>query len=223
MDSFVTVLTSAYPQNLYIIKGRLESEGIHCFLKDELTVQVNNFYSNAVDGVKLQVYQNEADRAIELLKELGYIKDELIKPDLLGRLDAKTAFLPLLKNIGIINRLVILILVTVALITSSLYFIFKPSLVDTLKAHIWTVDKIYCKNKLLTNFRDSTTTFDLKFGENNYLSVPGHDFADDQKWKLENGKIIISAAKTVFDGTYDVDVSGEKLIMKSANTIIYAY
>ena len=54
----------------------MESEGITCFVKDELTVQVNPFYSNAIGGVKLQVPESELNKAIEILKETGTINDE---------------------------------------------------------------------------------------------------------------------------------------------------
>ena len=44
------------------------------FIKDELTIQTYNFYSNAIGGVKLQVTENDYERAYKILKELGYIK-----------------------------------------------------------------------------------------------------------------------------------------------------
>ena len=75
-EKFVTVLTATYGSEIAVIRGRLESEGITCFVKDELTVQVNPFYSNAIGGVKLQVPESELNQAIEILKETGYIKNE---------------------------------------------------------------------------------------------------------------------------------------------------
>jgi hypothetical protein len=51
-------------------RGKLESEGIQTFLKDEATVQVYNFYSNAVGGVKLQVFAYDAERAIAILNNV---------------------------------------------------------------------------------------------------------------------------------------------------------
>jgi hypothetical protein len=36
-------------------KNYYESAGIDTFLRDELTAQVDNFYSNAIGGVKLQI------------------------------------------------------------------------------------------------------------------------------------------------------------------------
>lgn len=129
MGDFVTVLTMSYPQQLYIIKGRLESEGIECFIKDELTVQSNNLWSNAVGGVKLQVQKKDVERAVALLTELGYIINEPVQVDLLTKADAKTSGIPFLKNINVINRIIILTVLLIALVTTLCYFILRPLLV----------------------------------------------------------------------------------------------
>ncbi|MDR0713783.1 MAG: DUF2007 domain-containing protein [Bacteroidales bacterium] len=68
-NPFITVQTFTYPMQAAIIRGRLESEGIECFVRDELTVQVHPFYSNAIGGVKLQVRKNDLEQAVEILKE----------------------------------------------------------------------------------------------------------------------------------------------------------
>ena len=46
----------------------LESAGIRCFLDNQFMVGINWLYSNALGGVKLQVMEQDAGRAIELLK-----------------------------------------------------------------------------------------------------------------------------------------------------------
>ena len=72
----ITVLTFTFPHEVAIVRGRLEAEGISCFVKDELTVQIHPFYSNAIGGVKLQVRESDLTQAIEILKETGYIYEE---------------------------------------------------------------------------------------------------------------------------------------------------
>lgn len=71
MDDFITVHVFTFPQEAYVFKGKLEAEGIRCFLKDEYTVQSHNFISNAVGGVKLQVYREDLPKAEPLLMEMG--------------------------------------------------------------------------------------------------------------------------------------------------------
>lgn len=65
----VTVNTYTLPHELAIHRSKLESMGIECFVKDELTVQVHNFYSNAIGGVKLQVKEIDLEDALMILQE----------------------------------------------------------------------------------------------------------------------------------------------------------
>jgi len=96
---FVTVFTYTYVYEGAIIRSRLESEGIRCFVKDELMAQ-NIIYSNAIGGIQLQVMESDLPRAIEILKEAGYIKDEDFQPskELVG-------LSKILSKIPLINKL----------------------------------------------------------------------------------------------------------------------
>ncbi len=99
-EQYITVLTFTYPHEAYIIKGRLESEGIECFLKDELTVQVDNFYTNALGGVKLQVRESAHAQAMEILIEEGYLKEKDFQPSAFWKtMDSLTSPVPVLKNL----------------------------------------------------------------------------------------------------------------------------
>lgn len=62
-----------------IILGKLEGEGIICFLRDEYTVSVNPFLSNAIGGIKLTVPENQADRAKELLAQFDAEKKAVLR------------------------------------------------------------------------------------------------------------------------------------------------
>ncbi len=72
MNDFITVSTFTFPGELAIIRARLESEGIECRTKDELTIQVHNFFSNAIGGIKLQVRPSDVEKAVEILEDFGY-------------------------------------------------------------------------------------------------------------------------------------------------------
>jgi len=74
-ETFITVLTFTYAHEVAIVRGRLEAEGITCFVQDELTLQINPLYSNAIGGVKLQVRESDLNQTIEILKETGYITE----------------------------------------------------------------------------------------------------------------------------------------------------
>jgi len=73
MNNWETLITFTYPHEAHLAKGFLESEGIKTIIHDEMTVQVQNFYSNAVGGVKILVQKEDYDDGIAVLKKGGYI------------------------------------------------------------------------------------------------------------------------------------------------------
>ena len=68
--NFIQIDTYANYIDANIVLGRLESEGINCWLRDENTVTIDPILTNAVGGIKLMVAEPQVERAIELLQ--GY-------------------------------------------------------------------------------------------------------------------------------------------------------
>ena len=66
----VTLGSFEFLADVQIIKGRLESEGIVVTLKDENTIGVEPFASNALGGIKLQVHRNDENRAQAIFNEI---------------------------------------------------------------------------------------------------------------------------------------------------------
>ncbi len=71
-----TLITFVYPLEAQMAKGFLDSQGIETIIKDELTAQINNFYSTAIGGVKLLVREADFEKGIEVLKKGHFIKEE---------------------------------------------------------------------------------------------------------------------------------------------------
>lgn len=67
---FHTLGTFEFPADVLIIKGKLESEGIMVFLRDEATINSDPLISTAIGGVKLQVYSNDRERAKQIFDEV---------------------------------------------------------------------------------------------------------------------------------------------------------
>ena len=59
-----------YVADVQIIKGKLESEGIAVFLRDENTLNSDPLISNAIGGVKLLVYTKDKDEALKIYNEI---------------------------------------------------------------------------------------------------------------------------------------------------------
>lgn len=72
MNQHTHIATLTYPSELVVIKSLLESKGIDCYIKDELTVQIHNFYSNAIGGIRLEVPSDFVLEAITVLADNGF-------------------------------------------------------------------------------------------------------------------------------------------------------
>ena len=65
----ITLRTFQYPLEITLLKSMLEDSGIPVFVKDEFTILMNPLYSNAIGGIKLQVLEEDLQKAIEVLKD----------------------------------------------------------------------------------------------------------------------------------------------------------
>ncbi|MEL6916628.1 MAG: DUF2007 domain-containing protein [Bacteroidota bacterium] len=69
-QEFYTLAAFEFVADVQIVKGKLESEGIPVFLRDENTLNSDPLISSAIGGVKLQVYTKDKDRAMEIYNEI---------------------------------------------------------------------------------------------------------------------------------------------------------
>jgi hypothetical protein len=77
MEGLVTLRTFSLSTEYEIVKSYLESFEIECFGQDEI---INRDYVNANGGIKLQVRTEQAEEAIKILMEGGYLKSEDFEP-----------------------------------------------------------------------------------------------------------------------------------------------
>jgi hypothetical protein len=78
MDELVTVRTFSQSIDFEMVKSYLESYEIECFGQSEI---ISRAYINLVDGgIKLQVRREQAEEAVKLPLEGGYLKAEDFEP-----------------------------------------------------------------------------------------------------------------------------------------------
>jgi len=85
MENPTLIAVFTLPQDAYIIQAKLDEAGISSTLKDELTVQVHNFLSNAIGGVKLFTDQKDAENAKQIVRESGHAVDDPVEPNSIER------------------------------------------------------------------------------------------------------------------------------------------
>ncbi len=72
--NLITVKQSRYAADMAILKSRLESEGIACWLKNELTSQVINYVPSIY--AELQVDEADLERVKAILVSTGEIASD---------------------------------------------------------------------------------------------------------------------------------------------------
>ncbi|MFZ6052038.1 putative signal transducing protein [Halocola ammonii] len=249
MPTFITVATFNFPSDMHSARALLETEGIECFVRDELTAQVHNFYSQAIGGVKLQVKEADAERAKRLLIQAGYIKEE--KHELSGfwkGVDKMTRTIPWIKKFGLEVRFLIVIAIVLLIIPFSypIYAIltaeekpYVPTKEYLLNTNLgrWCVSKVTFEDKHYKPFTTSNMPAfiqvygsceeELRFLEDGTIALPGFesDLAIGQ-WTFENEKLHISNIDTfhyVYEGNFEVTRGDHKMQLKSEKTTIHCY
>ena len=77
MQDLITIFSSNIPIDCYILKGRLETDGIDCFVFDDNIVNVHPFKAVAIGGVKLKVPSDQFELAYELINQEQNWNEEL--------------------------------------------------------------------------------------------------------------------------------------------------
>ncbi len=75
-NSFRSIQVYSNYIEAHITLGRLQEEGINCWLKDENTVTINPIWTTAVGGIKLMVAEVQAARATEILESIVHARQQ---------------------------------------------------------------------------------------------------------------------------------------------------
>lgn len=70
-QTFILVATYQYSSEAIIFKGKLESEGIEVYMRDNHTIDTDPLVSNAIGGVKLFVQSTDELKAREILDSIS--------------------------------------------------------------------------------------------------------------------------------------------------------
>lgn len=217
-----------------VCRGRLEVEGIRCFVLDELTVQANNFYSNAIDGVKLQVLEDQAELAHEILREYGYTP--YIEPNNMAfwtKLDTKTNRIPFIRKLRVEMRALIMLALIVATPFIFMAAYQGPENLKTLiKNNTWCVDYVTFRGETFqprsvgiqlswSNACDESLIF-LNDGR---LEIPGFNSPNNfGQWYVDGDSVHFIHLDTfnhIFQRAYFADFQGIGLTLRSDSTTIY--
>jgi Putative prokaryotic signal transducing protein len=68
-DDIITFETYYDPMLAQIIRGKLEANGIHCFIADDGMIGVNPLYNQAIGGVKIKIFERDLEKCRAIVAE----------------------------------------------------------------------------------------------------------------------------------------------------------
>lgn len=179
MEELITIATFQYPHEGYIIQGKLESEGIASILKDELTIQTDNLLSNALGGVRLQIYKSDLEKALPILITAGIVIENQFNAEP-SSLENFTSRIPIIKKWPYQIRLIPLIVAPIFLILLIYLLMSIPSKAERLadKARF----EEYQKERMLTHrylpyidsLIETNPKYAVSFIKDLFLTYPNH-------------------------------------------------
>ncbi len=233
-DNWINIITFTYPHEAHLAKGKLESEGIQVQIVDEMTVQVHNFYSQAIGGVKLSVPIDEAEEARKILVGSGYIKDMTSETTSSGHWFIRiTDKIPWVNKVDVIHRVFLMLLMLFAVSASAIYFINKPSTAQLLLGR-WCTDIVQYNGELYQTQTEDYSQIHLVMVtceeaiviEGGTIWLPGfRSEAIHANAIVYGDSLYIRNSDTfgyVYDGAYKVDIHYDQLKLISTKTIIHA-
>lgn len=249
MDNWVTIISFTYPHEAHMAKAKLESEGIETMIQDELTAQVNNFYSNAIGGVKLLVKENVAELAIRILEE-----SKIIIHDKNENTVSKEEIDKKLRTTKYIYAFAILLAISaIIIIPVAIYSI--PSTEEKLTMYKWCFNGKYYEDyeftpstlhseELYIEFTDDCWE-SFNFQPDGIALLPGFESEKIKAyWEVKNKELTIypmdknlsledinkdevitdkQPIEHIYYGIYSIKFENIHLILESKKQIIYAY
>lgn len=121
MDKIVEIARFTYPADAQILRSLLESEGIECYLKDELSNQILGSYVD-IGGVKVEILEKDIPHALEVMKAGGFPIETDNESEQLKALSSFSDRIPFLRKYPLEKQIMIIFIITAVLLALLIYF-----------------------------------------------------------------------------------------------------
>lgn len=122
MDKIVEIARFTYPAEAQPLMALLRSEGIACYLRNELSSQIMAGYVD-VGGARVEILESDVPRAMEILKEGGYPlpgEDEQAEP--IEQVAGLARHIPFLRKYPLEKQIMILFVIVALFLALVIYF-----------------------------------------------------------------------------------------------------
>ncbi len=121
MDKMVEIARFHFPADAQTLVALLRSEGIDCYIRNEITAQVLSYIDTG--GARVEILESDVPHALEIMKAGGYeIPDESELPEQVKAVAGWTRHIPFLKNLSLEKQILFFFILIAVCIGLLIYF-----------------------------------------------------------------------------------------------------
>lgn len=121
MDKMVEIARFTYPSEAGPLMALLESEGIECYLRNELTSQLMAGYAD-VGGARVEILEKDLERALQVMREGGYGQYEDSDDEQVMKVGSWTRRVPFLRDLPLERQILFFFILIAVLLALLVYF-----------------------------------------------------------------------------------------------------
>ena len=122
MDKIVEIARFTYPADAQPLMALLRSEGIECYLRNELSSQIMAGYVD-VGGARVEILECDVPRAMKIMEEGGYDlprEDEQAEP--VQAVSGWVRHVPFLRHLPLEKQIIVLFILVAVFLALVIYF-----------------------------------------------------------------------------------------------------
>jgi len=120
-ERMVEIARFTYPSEAQTLVALLKSEGIDCYIRNEVSSQIMAGYVD-IGGARVELLESEVPRALEVMKDNGYsIPDEGEQPEQIKTVASWTKQIPFLRNLSLEKQILFLFIIIAVFIAILIY------------------------------------------------------------------------------------------------------
>lgn len=121
MDKIVEIARFTYPAEAQTLMALLKSEGIECYLRNEITAQLMAGYVD-VGGARVEILESDVPRAMEIMKAGGYnLPAEDEEAQEIEKVAGWTRHIPFLRNYPLEKQIIFFFILIAVLLAMFIY------------------------------------------------------------------------------------------------------
>lgn len=121
MDKMVEIARFTYPSEAGPLMALLESEGIECYLRNELTSQLMAGYAD-VGGARVEILEKDLERALQVMREGGYGQYEDSDDEQVMKVGGWARRVPFLRDLPLERQILYFFILIAVMLALFVYF-----------------------------------------------------------------------------------------------------